>query len=315
MDDLFELLSRQGFVTTRDAARLGSTPGALHAHAAAGRLRHALYGVYLPPGRQRPESELAALTRGVLAQDSFAVASHQSVLALHDLPCHRLPSTPIHVADARKSSRIHASVHRHVLRPGDKVAEVDGWRSLCPALGCLQVAARYGVGPGLVAMDAALRRGLTAPEELRALADSGRVRRGLVRARTAVDLADGRAESPGESLLRLALSLTPWRLEPQVWLGDGTASYRVDLLIDGVLVVEFDGDTKYGGADGPTALIAEKRREDWLRAQGFGVERVTWSQLGYPAALRQSLHRALVRARTTHVLSRLPDAAASGRAS
>lgn len=303
MDDLYSLLAGQGYVTASDAHRLGYSAFALNREVGTGRLRHPLHGVYLAPDDMTPEAEHAALTRAVLAKDLFAVASHQSALALHGLPLHDVPTAPVHVADARAASRIHASVHRHVLRPGDRVVEVDGCRALTPALACVQVAARHGVAAGLVAMDAALRLGLASPQELESIVASGRVRRGAVRARTAVGLADARAESPGESLLRLALAGSPWQIEPQAELGDDRVTYRVDLLVDGRVAVEFDGATKYADAHGQAALIAEKRREDWLRARGLGVVRVIWAELAYPAALRRVVHQAVVEARTRRLAS------------
>lgn len=293
MTHLLDLLERQGFVTTRDAARLGVSPVALHQLTASGRLRRAAHSVYLSPDKGTPESELSLLARAVLSTDPFAVASHQSALALHGLPCHRVPTTLVHVADARKSSRIHACVHRHVLRPGDRVVDADGWRALSPGLTATQVAARYGVHSGLVAMDAALRLQLTTAGELGHLIDSGRIRRGLVAARKAVALADGRAESPGESLLRLVLADTPWSLVPQAAIGP----YRVDLLVDNVVVAEFDGETKYANAHGPAALAQEKQREDWLRRNQYEVARFVWANLNYPATIRQTIHEAVVRGR------------------
>lgn len=296
MDDLYDLLARQGFLTTRDAARLGHSANALTQAVAAGRLRRGVRGVFLPPDALTTETEIASLTRGILSTDLLAAASHQSALAILGLPCHRVPVAPIHVADARKSSRVHESVHRHVLRPGDRVIEVDGWRTVGAALACVQVAARSGVASGLVAMDAALRLRLTTSEDLvETLAT--RVRRGALAARRALALADGRAESPGESLVRLGLAGLPWSLDLQVALGP----YRVDLLVDGRVVVEFDGEAKYAGAEGKSALVHEKAREDWLRGEGYEVVRVTWSQLAYPATLRQTVQRAVLRARARRV--------------
>jgi len=47
-------------------------------------------------------------------------------------------------------------------------------------------------------------------------------------------------------------------------------------------VVEFDGAVKYAGADGRAALVAEKLREDRLRALGYEVVRIVWSDLARP---------------------------------
>jgi very-short-patch-repair endonuclease len=55
------------------------------------------------------------------------------------------------------------------------------------------------------------------------------------------------------------------------------------------VVVEFDGAVKYQGADGRNALIREKRREDALRALGYRVVRLTWSELRRPERVLAAL--------------------------
>lgn len=46
---------------------------------------------------------------------------------------------------------------------------------------------------------------------------------------------------------------------------------------------------KYAGADGRGALVSEKRREDALRALGYRVVRLTWSDLRRPERVRALL--------------------------
>jgi hypothetical protein len=62
------------------------------------------------------------------------------------------------------------------------------------------------------------------------------------------------------------------------------------------VVVEFDGLVKYDGADGRAALAREKAREDRLRAAGYQVVRLVWSDLRDPhrvaTLVRQAAHRA-----------------------
>ena len=50
---------------------------------------------------------------------------------------------------------------------------------------------------------------------------------------------------------------------------------------------------KYDGADGRAALVAEKRREDALRALGYVVVRVTWADLASPARVIAQIRRAM----------------------
>jgi very-short-patch-repair endonuclease len=80
---------------------------------------------------------------------------------------------------------------------------------------------------------------------------------------------------------------------------------RVDFLVAGRVVVEFDGAVKYEGAEGRAALVREKQREDRLREAGYIVIRVTWSDLDRPAVLMARVRAALARAAST------PDESAS----
>lgn len=59
------------------------------------------------------------------------------------------------------------------------------------------------------------------------------------------------------------------------------------------VIVEFDGAVKYEGVQGRSALVAEKRREDALRALGYVVVRVTWSDLASPTRVISQIRRAL----------------------
>jgi very-short-patch-repair endonuclease len=58
------------------------------------------------------------------------------------------------------------------------------------------------------------------------------------------------------------------------------------------LVLEVDGRQKYRNADD---LFSEKRREDWLRGQGYLVVRATWVDVVYqPAAFCRTVSRPLL---------------------
>lgn len=295
MDDPLLLARHQGFVTARGAHALGISRSTLHRLVRADRLEHVPGGIYLLPEPRTPEQRHALVTRAVLSEDPFAHASHQSALALQDIPLIGVPLDRVHIADARASSRRRQSVHRHVLRDGDAVTRYEGWRTLALPLACLQLAARCGVRSGVVAADACLHRGLVEADELTAIIESGRLRRGLVAAREAARLADGTAESPGESLLRLVLNELPVTVSPQVEIA-GTP-YRVDFLVDGRVVVEFDGDIKYNGPDAVDVHAKEKARQAHLERLGYIVVRVKWAELGSPATIRSIVHAAVVRAR------------------
>ena len=99
----------------------------------------------------------------------------------------------------------------------------------------------------MVAGDAALRRGLATREVLAALADQRRHAKYHALLSRAVARLDGRSESPGESLTRLAVSDLGHCLTSQVDVVANGRHYRLDLVIEGTRVaIEFDGVGKYG---------------------------------------------------------------------
>lgn len=182
----------------------------------------------------------------------------------------------------------------------DAFGLTEGTPCVRPALAVLGTAMSCGVEAGVIAADAALAASKVTEPELRTWL--GRLVRhpSVGTARLAVDLADARSESPGESRTRLVLrSLDLGTAVPQVEIcdADGHLVARVDFLYEPQrTIVEFDGLVKYGGAEGRQALIAEKRREDRLRDLGYQVVRVTWAELDRPITLHQRILAAFARA-------------------
>lgn len=290
MDDVLAHANAEGFVTTRQALRLGGSYRGLHRLVASGALENPLHNVYLPAGADFTsaggvEQRHALLAKAILSERPTWVASHHSALALHGLPVWDAPWDQVHAAGPQRSSVVRGSVHLHKLLPDDPVVDVLGYPSLAPGFAAMQAAGRFGVAAGLVAADACLRDSLATAEDLAGLAASGRWRWGLANLRRVAELADRRAESPMESIIRLYLTGHGWEVEPQAHVGGPGNGYRVDLLIDGRVVVEYDGEEKYL-ANGQRAVLAEKGREDHLRSRGYGFVRVVKTQLAYPTALR-----------------------------
>lgn len=116
-----------------------------------------------------------------------------------------------------------------------------------------------------------------------------------------VDFADPRSESVGESYSRALMHELGFEVpELQVWLHrDGRRIARVDFYWRRLrLVGEFDGLMKYtrarefGDKDATEVVVAEKRREDAIRAAGERVVRWGWDDLVQPARFAAILHRA-----------------------
>jgi uncharacterized protein DUF559 len=115
------------------------------------------------------------------------------------------------------------------------------------------------------------------------------------RARWVVEHARPGVESPLESLARAVIVLAGLpEPTPQVWVGTGSGSFRVDLLDEvNRVITEADGKLKYTAQED---LWKEKRREDALRAQGFEVVRFTMSDYHQPQTWLPSYTQALARA-------------------
>lgn len=237
---------------------------------------------------------------------------------------------------ARARAGVTASCGVHNPVPSDMVAEVEGIRTVLPVLAALQVAATHGLEAGVVALDGVLhaaevadarraheegrapdpygwrRRDPSSPAgPARAEVDrqiQGLLDRGFGKAtstvRKVVALADARSESTGESRARWALHLLGLgSVTPQFAVWDGRTLIGVaDLKLDDHLVlVEFDGRTKYAGAGD---LFAEKWREDRLRELGYQVVRITWEDLAQPQVIRQRVLAAISRTQSMSAIPR-----------
>jgi very-short-patch-repair endonuclease len=148
-----------------------------------------------------------------------------------------------------------------------------------------------------VIADAALRADLVSLDVLREAAAKTCNAHGSSRARALATTCSELAESPGESLLRLRLRRMGLPAAEQVTLEDVDGQPRVDFVIDGSLVIEFDGESKYTlGGDVAKAHWLEKQRQDRIAEAGYEVLRVTWAQLWDEPRLRARVTQALRRA-------------------
>lgn len=287
-----------GVISTTEAQICGYDRQDLHRLTRRGELLRIGIGTFAEPETYlgaSPEQRHRLLTRSMVARSGGRLAaSHGSALCLLALPTWRVDLDRAHLTrtspgPGRRSKDV--VVHRGY--GFDAWVGVDGVRCVDPALAVLGTAMVAGVESGVVAADAALARGLTTAQRLGHWLNRLTRHPGVGDARLAVELADPRAESPGESRSRLILTaLDLGELIPQVVIRDDDGAFvgRVDLLYAARrTIVEFDGQVKYGGADGRQALIAEKRREDRLRALGYAVVRITWADLDCPAQLRRRL--------------------------
>jgi hypothetical protein len=160
----------------------------------------------------------------------------------------------------------------------------------------------WSLTDSVIAIDAAMQNLKVGRAEVHRAVLAGTHRVGIAGAARALDLSDGRAESPLETRGRLALLAAGLpRPELQLEIHDDAGFIgRVDAWYEEAAVaVEFDGRVKYvdprDGSPGEV-LWKEKRREDRMRDVGVRVVRVVNGDLGAAFAQKASRVRSLLAA-------------------
>lgn len=253
--------------------------------------------------RQREElvlARIAATHATVRTQHWF---SHESAALLWGCDIWRLTDrvdlTQLGNPRVRQPTEPHLSRHWTSLPEGDRTEAcgipttslertvVDCARTLDPRRGLVIADSALRIGTRRAVLDDVLRRAVGL--------------RGVRRARRVLELADGAAESPGETLTRHALlaeGIPAAALQHPVPTRLGV--FWVDFAWVGArVIVEFDGFVKYGAlASGGAAraVFEEKRRQDALEEAGWIVIRVTWADLDNPPELARRVRQAFARA-------------------
>jgi hypothetical protein len=271
---------------------LGFTDGELRRLRRTGRMSAVRPGAYLPGAP--PDSELVrhalAATAVWPALAGDAVFSHVTAAVLYGLPVWRVGLDRVHVTRARSNGgRARRAVHVHAapLHPGE-IGTAAGLPVTCPARTVVDLARTVPFERALAVADAALHTKLVTPDQLAAAVLRAAGWPGVPAARRVVEFADGRSESVGESRSRVAIQRaglpTP---VPQWEVTDhrGRSLGRVDFGWAQLRTVgEFDGMVKYGrllkpGQSVADVVLAEKHREDAIRATGLAMVRWTWDDL------------------------------------
>lgn len=260
------------------------------------RLQRARYGVYA-----RPEISGANLDALAAACNyPGAVISHRSATLVRGLPLLGVqpPCAELTVRPGGNANLPGVHVHRAQLRPCD-VEIVNGAAVTSTARTLIDLARHRPVGTSVAAIDAALYRKQTTLDDLADVLDFCSNWPGIGRARRAVRLADGRAESPLESVSRLVfawLRLPP--PEPQKWIRDqsGYKLGRLDFYWDEIGVGgEADGRSKYTDNE---VLTAEKDRQEAIENLNLPIARWGWRHITTQRyVLRAKIESAFDRAR------------------
>ncbi len=281
MDVPPEASTQSGRFSYQQARAFGLTSGRLARAVKRGELLDHGRGVYgVTSDSIDPLAAHGALVRTAqLSSDSAWYAARRSAALLMNIP---LIGKPPAVAQlVRHGGRVGSQgKDRHArvspLLPTD-TWQYDGVDMTTAARTSVDIARAESFRNGVVVADAALRRGVDRGELLAVLAQMKRWP-GSAKARKVVAFADGRAESPGESVCRVAWYAEGLpTIEPQVdvyrW---GRFVARVDLMArEALLAVESDGAIKFTDAGVLPALIT---RQEELRDCGIDVMRTNWDE-------------------------------------
>lgn len=261
------------------------------------RIRHGAYAEAAETTAVGRHRQLIAATWPILGD--AAVLSHASAAVLLGLPVWdsmlvRVCATRAEGGHGVRRPSLHVRVAQ--LR-ADDLTLVEGYRITSLARTAVDQACVLHLDRAVATVDAALRLGVT-PASMRAIVTAARRRHGIGVARAAVEFADARSESVGESFSRLLVSqLGLARPELQVDLYDRSGFWiaRSDFgwLEEGV-IGEFDGRIKYTGTPDEVAhaVMREKAREQAIRDAGWIVVRWYWSDLSDPIGFKRRIETA-----------------------
>ena len=265
---------------------------------------YALRTVY--EGATGPARHLIEIAAVEHCLDNSPVLSDESAAVFHGLPLLDANLSRVHVTRRPPSRpRIEAGVHHHVAELPEKQVVLRPRRMSVVTKARSVVDVARGTDRlecAVAAFDSALRAGVPR-EELWEVFHGMRSWPGARLVARAIEMADGRAENPGESFSRVVLvriGLPPDDLQVPMWDDEGLIGYS-DFGWVGVYG-ELDGGTKYGLDDpekdehaAKQVVWREKKREDRMRVQR---EVVRWgiADLYRPHVLRGRVLAAMARA-------------------
>jgi very-short-patch-repair endonuclease len=265
--------------TRAQARQLGWSDSRLTRAARGGRVTRIRRDRYCQPDQAGTDHAAVAVAAALACRGS--VVSHESAAFLWGLPLvDGAPERPrLTVAPSGTGDVAAALLHRASLR-SDEVITMDGVPITSPARTVLDLSRSIRLESAVAAADAALNAQLTDLADLDRALERCAVWPGARRARAVLRVVDELAESPLESLSRLAMSqFAIPRPTLQAPIGDAHGQFRarVDFYWDAEGVVgEADGRLKYDDRD---AIYQEKRRQERLEDLGLVVIRWGWTDV------------------------------------
>jgi len=280
MDDVYDFPAQP--FTWRQIRDRGVTQARLRHALALGAVVKVLRGVYVATG-----VELTPLVRAhaaALVVSPHSVVVDRSAAWLWGVDCFgyaELDGTPkietcvLRGHQATERSEV-AGVTRDLL-PEDWL-DLDGLRVTTPLRTAMDLGCRLWPPYGLAVIDALMRDHRFSRSDMERMLRRYRGRRGVVRLRGLVSLADPHAESQPESAVRYII-VSSGLAEPslQVWVAVDGAEYRLDLAYPRArIAVEYDGEQFHTT---PEQIHRDQMRREALRRAGWIVIVVTKADL------------------------------------
>lgn len=278
-------------VTARELRLTDGDADGLRRAAARGRLVRPHRGSYLATGQWNQLTELDRYTLRIIgaitAGRENPIVSHISAAVLWGAPIiGPLPGLVHVLATPEAGTRTEHGFRKHATRARYDLERRGELRmtSLPRTLADVAVDAPFLTAVGI--LDWALAAHPIERSDILAVLDRLEVTRGRRRAERAIAFADARAGSPGETLSRVRIHEAGFPepvLQHPISDADGPVGIVDFWWPDHGLVGEFDGVAKYireeftHGRDPAEVVMAEKRREDRIRATGPRVARWDWS--------------------------------------
>ncbi len=226
--------------------------------------------------------------------------SHVSAAVLHGAPITGSMPTLVHMlATPAAGTRTEHGYRKHATAFPTVGLEFRGElriTSLCRTLVDVATDSPFLTAVGI--LDWALANHPIGVDDLSEMLNRLDIRRGRRRAERAIAFADARSGSPGETLSRVRM----WEAglpEPALQVPFSDRSGLIGVVDfwwpEHDLIGEFDGVSKYvrdeftGGREPADVVVAEKVREDRLRALGPAVARWGWAVAWAPYALQAQL--------------------------
>lgn len=286
-------------ILTRDQIQRGLNPKQLASRCRSGALVRLRQGVYVDGGAWRAlqpweqyRLRVSAAAETFVARTIFARHSAASVWRVPTIGLRH----PVHALTLQNDGgRSRAGVVRHYAPPtGLKCVRRDGLLVTGRVRTVLDLAAFSPFAEAVVPIDHVLKPDIPqrlpalTKEQLLAGIEGNYTEAAARRIRTAVEFADPRSGSAGESYGRALMWIAGFEapeLQHEVRDGSGLVGYT-DYYWDAARVAgEFDGVEKYvkpeylKGRSASQAVVAEKQRENRIRAVGIGVVRWDWTEL------------------------------------